>query len=156
MSPAAPAEPSDAAVTDERLRKAAEFVEEEEGAVSRFRGWLGTFTTAALVVMSVFHLYAALEIVPAQVLRPVHVGFVLVLVFLLFPIAGRYRNRLMWWDVVCAVAGAATIVYLLQGGDEFWTVTPHRRTPTSRSASCSCCSCSRRAGARRDGSSRSS
>ena len=41
MSPAAPAEPSDAAVTDERLRKAAEFVEEEEGAVSRFRGWLG-------------------------------------------------------------------------------------------------------------------
>ena len=120
MSPAAPAEPSDAAVTDERLRKAAEFVEEEEGAVSRFRGWLGTFTTAALVVMSVFHLYAALEIVPAQVLRPVHVGFVLVLVFLLFPIAGRYRNRLMWWDVVCAVAGAATIVYLLQGGDEFW------------------------------------
>ena len=65
MSPAAPAEPSDAAVTDERLRKAAEFVEEEEGAVSRFRGWLGKFTTVALVVMSVFHLYAALEIVPA-------------------------------------------------------------------------------------------
>ena len=120
MSAAAPAAPSDAAVTDERLRKAAEFVEEEEGAVSRFRGWLGKFTTAALVVMSVFHLYAAVEIVPAQVLRPVHVGFVLVLVFLLFPIAGCYRNRLMWWDVVCAVAGAATIVYLLQGGDEFW------------------------------------
>jgi TRAP transporter 4TM/12TM fusion protein len=111
---------ADAAVTDEQLRKAAAFVEEEEGAVSRFRGWLGRFTTVLLVVMSVFHLYAALEIVPAQVLRPVHVGFVLVLVFLLFPIAARYRNRLMWWDVIGAIAGVATIVYLLQGGDDFW------------------------------------
>ena len=114
------------AVTEERLRKAAAFIEEEEGAVSRFRGWLGHVTTVLLVVMSVFHLYAAVEIVPAQVLRPVHVGFVLLLVFLLFPIAPRYRNRLMWWDVVLAAAGVASIVYLLQGGDDFWdrNVTP--------------------------------
>jgi len=108
------------AVTDEQLRKAEAFIEEEEGAVSRFRGWLGHATTLLLVVMSLFHLYAAVEIVPAQVLRPVHVGFVLLLVFLLFPIAKRYRNRLMWWDVVCAAAGVATIVYLLAGGDDFW------------------------------------
>ncbi|HKU86842.1 MAG TPA: TRAP transporter fused permease subunit [Casimicrobiaceae bacterium] len=107
-------------VTDERLRKAEAFIEEEEGAVSRFRGWLGHATTLLLVVMSLFHLYAAVEIVPAQVLRPVHVGFVLLLVFLLFPIAKRYRNRLMWWDVACAAAGVATIVYLLAGGDDFW------------------------------------
>jgi len=107
-------------VTEERLRKAEAFIEEEEGAVSRFRGWLGHATTLLLVVMSLFHLYAAVEIVPAQVLRPVHVGFVLLLVFLLFPISKRYRNRLMWWDVVCAAAGVATIVYLLAGGDDFW------------------------------------
>ena len=37
--------------------------------------------------MSLFHLYAAVDIVPAQVLRPVHVGWMLLLVFLLFPIA---------------------------------------------------------------------
>jgi TRAP transporter 4TM/12TM fusion protein len=116
---AAPATVQDA-VTDERLRKAEAFIEEEEGAVSRFRGWLGHATTLLLVVMSLFHLYAAVEIVPAQVLRPVHVGFVLLLVFLLFPIAKRYRNRLMWWDVVCAAVGVATIVYLLAGGDDFW------------------------------------
>ena len=122
----APATVQDA-VTDERLRQAEAFIEEEEGAVSRFRGWLGHATTLLLVVMSLFHLYAAVEIVPAQVLRPVHVGFVLLLVFLLFPIAKRYRNRLMWWDVVCAAAGVATIVYLLAGGDDFWdrNTTPH-------------------------------
>ena len=122
MTAAANAGPATAAgtVTEEQLKRAEAFIEEEEGAVSRFRGWLGHLTTFLLVVMSVFHLYAALEIVPAQVLRPVHVGFILLLVFLLFPIAARYRNRLMWWDVACAAVGVATIVYLLQGGDDFW------------------------------------
>src|SRR4029434_6530935 len=96
------------------------YIEQDEGAVSRFRGWLGLLTTTLLVVMSVFHLYAAVDIVPAQVLRPVHVGFTLLLVFLLFPIAARYRNRLMWWDVVCALLGVATIAYLLAGGDDIW------------------------------------
>src|SRR5580765_8025253 len=108
------------AVADDRLQKAAAYIEEEEGATSRYRGWLAQLTTALLVGMSLFHLYAAVEIVPAQVLRPVHVGWMLLLVFLLFPIAKRYRNRLMWWDVVLAALGVATIVYLLAGGDEFW------------------------------------
>jgi len=118
----------DGAVTDAQLRRAEAYIEEEEGAVSRFRGALATLTTVLLVVMSVFHLYAAVDIVTAQVLRPVHVGFVLLLVFLLFPIAPRYRNRLMWWDVACAALGVATIVYLLQGGDDFWdrNTTPNR------------------------------
>ncbi|HKE42343.1 MAG TPA: TRAP transporter fused permease subunit, partial [Casimicrobiaceae bacterium] len=127
--PNVPARPvEEPLVTDEAFKKAEEFIEEEEGAVSRFRGWLNTATTALLVVMSLFHLYAAVEIVPAQVLRPVHVGFVLLLVYLLFPIAPRFRDRLMWWDVICAMLGMATIVYLLAGGDDFWdrNVVPTR------------------------------
>jgi TRAP transporter 4TM/12TM fusion protein len=114
------------AVTAEQLKRAEAFIEEEEGAISRFRGWLGHATTLLLVAMSLVHLYAAVGIVQAQVLRPVHVGFVLLLVFLLFPIAPRFRNRLMWWDLICAAGGVATIVYLLQGGDDFWdrNVTP--------------------------------
>src|SRR5882672_3408542 len=119
-SPAPNAIPVDGTVTDAQLRKAEAFIEEEEGAVSRFRGWLAHATTLLLVAMSVFHLYAAIDIVPAQVLRPVHVAFVLLLVFLLFPIASRYRNRLMWWDVALAALGVATIVHLLLGGDDFW------------------------------------
>jgi len=109
-----------ATVGEDRLQKAAAYIEEEEGATSRYAGWLAQFTTVLLVGMSLFHLYAALEIVPAQVLRPVHVGWTLLLVFMLFPIAARYRNRLMWWDVVCAALGVATIVYLLAGGDDIW------------------------------------
>ncbi len=112
----APAE----AVAEERLQRAATYIEAEEGATNRYRGALARVATALLVGMSLFHLYAALEIVPAQVLRPVHVGLTLLLVFLLFPIAARYRNRLMWWDVVCGALGVATIVYLLSGGDDIW------------------------------------
>ncbi len=119
-SPTPPPEPAVVVIDDARLAKANEYIEEEEGATNRYRGWLGGFTAALLVAMSVFHLYAAVEIVGAQVLRPVHVGFVLVLVFLLFPMTKQYRNRLMWWDIVGALLGIATIAYLLAGGDSFW------------------------------------
>jgi TRAP transporter 4TM/12TM fusion protein len=112
--------PAAAAVSEERLAKAAHYIEEEEGAVSRYGGPLAVLTTALLVGMSLFHLWAAVDIVPAQVLRPVHVGWTLLLVFLLFPVAARFRNRLMPWDVVLALAGVATIAYLLAGGDDFW------------------------------------
>jgi TRAP transporter 4TM/12TM fusion protein len=104
----------------ERLRKAEAYIEEEEGATSRFRGRLALFATLLLVGMSLFHLWAAVDIVPAQVLRPVHVGWTLLLVFLLFPVAKRFRNRLMWWDVLLALGAVGTIGYLLAGGDDFW------------------------------------
>ena len=107
-------------VAAERLQQAATYIEEEEGATNRYRGGLAGLATALLVGMSVFHLYAVVDIVPAQILRPVHVGWTLLLVFLLFPVAVRYRNRLMWWDVILAVLGVATIAYLLASGDDFW------------------------------------
>ena len=75
--------------------------------------------TATLVVMSLFHLYAAIEIVPQMQLRTVHVGFILFLVFLLFPLTRRFRNRLMWFDLVAALLGLTVTVYLLIGGDAF-------------------------------------
>ncbi len=111
---------SEDTVADERLKAAERFIEEEEGATSRFGGHLDLLITALLVVMSLFHLYAAAGIVRTQILRPVHVGFVLLLIFLIFPATKRLRNRLMWYDVLLGLAGVATIVYLLMGGDEFW------------------------------------
>src|SRR6266567_64841 len=104
----------------EALKKAEEYIEAEEGASNKLRGWLGVFVSAVAVVMSVFHLYTAYAIVPTQMLRPVHVGFVLFLVYLLFPAAKRYRHRVMWWDWACALAAVAVIAYVLHGGDDFW------------------------------------
>ena len=107
-------------VAQDRLKAAEQFIEEEEGATSQFGGVFNHIIVALLVAMSLFHLYAAAWIVPTQTLRPVHVGFMLLLVFLIFPATARWRNRLMWFDVVLAFLGVATIVYLLQGGDDFW------------------------------------
>ncbi|MBK9607472.1 MAG: TRAP transporter fused permease subunit [Betaproteobacteria bacterium] len=102
------------------LKKAEEFIEAEEGASNKLRGWLGVFASAVAVVMSVFHLYTAYAIVPTQSLRPIHVGFVLFLSYLLFPVARRYRHRVMWWDWAAALASVALIAYMLNGGDDFW------------------------------------
>ena len=83
------AAPADPVIDAEALKKAEAYIEEEEGASNKLRGWLGVFVAAVAVVMSVFHLYTAYAIVPAQVLRPVHVGFVLFLSYLLFPVSRR-------------------------------------------------------------------
>jgi len=107
------------AVSDEALQKAESFVEAEEGAANRLMGWAGKISTAIAVVMSLFHLYAAYAIVPTQELRYIHVAFTLVLSFLLFPLAMRFRNRVRWWDIVPGVVAVATIVYALWGGDDF-------------------------------------
>lgn len=111
---AKPAELSDEA--RERLEK---FVEEEEGALNRLGGWVGVAIAAFAIFVSLFHLYAAYEIVPAHVLRPTHVGMVLVLCYLLFPVAARFRDRIRWWDYLLAAVSAGTMLYALSQGAYF-------------------------------------
>lgn len=98
-------------------KKLDELIEEEEGAQSQHKGLLGIFVTLALVVMSVVHLYAAYGIVPAFTLRPLHVAIVLALVFVIFPVAKGFRNRLMWWDVLAAGLALFTFYYRWSGGE---------------------------------------
>ncbi len=95
------------------------YIEEEEGAFNRLGGWIGIAITAFAAFVSLFHLYAAYEIVPAHVLRPSHVGMVLALCFLLFPMARRFRDRIRWWDYLLAAAAAATVLYVLSQGADF-------------------------------------
>ena len=113
--------PAETIVVDEAaLRKAEEFIEAEEGASNKLRGALRVFVSAVAVVMSLFHLYTAYGIVPTQTLRPVHVAFVLFLTYLVFPVTKHFRHRVMWWDWLAAFASIAVVVYMLQGGDDFW------------------------------------
>ena len=95
------------------------FIKQEEGDANDYRGWIGILITLVAVGMSLFHLYAAYSIVPTQVLRTVHVGIVLFLVYLSFPIASKFKNRLMWWDVIMAFASIGVVYYVLTGGDDF-------------------------------------
>jgi TRAP transporter 4TM/12TM fusion protein len=104
-------------MSDDARRRVEELIEEEEGVHNRYVGVLAVLLTLAAVVMSLFHLYAAVEIVPAYILRPVHVAFALALVFLMFPAHKRFRNRLMWYDVIFGIVSIAIVGYVLYWGD---------------------------------------
>ena len=106
-------------ISEDSLAKAESYIEAEEGAANKFRGALAVLVTLLAVGMSVFHLYTAYAIVPTQVLRPLHVGMVLFLCFLMFPVSARYRHRIMLWDWVAALLSVAVVWYLIQGGDDF-------------------------------------
>ena len=56
---------------------------------------------------------------PTQTLRPLHVAFVLCLCMLVFPLAPRWRHRVMWWDWIAFALSIAIAAYLIQGGDDF-------------------------------------
>jgi TRAP transporter 4TM/12TM fusion protein len=107
-------------ISADAMRRAEEMIELEEGVQSHHRGWLAGLVGMVTVVMSVFHLYTAYAIVRPEHLRAIHVAFVLFLVYLIFPVAKRFRHRVMWWDWLLAAAGVATTVYLIAGGDDFF------------------------------------
>jgi TRAP transporter 4TM/12TM fusion protein len=107
------------AISEEQLRKAEEYVAAEEGVQNRLLGWAGTVVISIAIAMTLFHLYAAYEIVPTQPLRYIHVGFVMVLCFLSFPLAQRFRDRIEPWDVVAAAVSVAILGYALWGGEDF-------------------------------------
>ena len=103
---------------DEKTQETVDsLIRQEEGDSHQYKGFLAIFLTLAAVAMSLFHLYAAYSIVPTLQLRVVHVGFVLTILFLSFPIAAKFKNRLMLWDIVLAGLAIATAFYILQGGD---------------------------------------
>jgi TRAP transporter 4TM/12TM fusion protein len=120
---------TEVAVSDEALRKAEGFVEAEEGATNHLIGFAGALVTAIAVGMSLFHLYTAIASVPplfrdfpiiaTQPLRYTHVAFVLVLCFLLYPVADRFRHQLRWWDIVAAAAAVGILLYAIEGGEDF-------------------------------------
>jgi TRAP-type uncharacterized transport system fused permease subunit len=109
-------------VSDDALKKAEAYIEAEGGVLNRLSGLAGRAVIAVAVAMSLFHLYAAIAgawpfkdapIIPAQQLRYAHVAFVLILSFLLYPMALRFRDRIRWWDVLMGIAGAAILMYAI-------------------------------------------
>jgi TRAP transporter 4TM/12TM fusion protein len=109
-----------AEVSADALDRAEKMIEREEGVHNKLVGWAAGLVATVAVAMSLFHLYTAYAIVRPEHLRAIHVAFVLFLTFLIFPVARRFRHRIMWWDWLLAAAGVATTVYLIAGGDDFF------------------------------------
>src|SRR4030065_2427545 len=114
-------EDQEVVISEEALKEAEKYIEEEEGPSRRLSGKMDVFITVVAVVMSLFHLYAAspFGVVMTQVLWGIHVMFVLFLSFLVFPSFKRFKNRIIWYDFFLAFLGVAVIVYMLIDFDEF-------------------------------------
>src|SRR4030065_1783976 len=91
-------EDQEVVITEEALREAEKYIEEEEGPSRRLIGKMDAFITVVAVVMSLIHLYAAVGIIMTQVLRGIHVMLVLFLSFLIFPSLKRFKHRIFWYD----------------------------------------------------------
>lgn len=113
-----PPEIDPAALDRDTADRVERLIEEEEGVQNRFGGMLGHAATLLAVAMSLFHLWAAWDIVPTTTLRFVHVGFALAIGFFLFPVSRRFRDRLMLWDLALIGAGLFCTWYLIAGGDD--------------------------------------
>ena len=114
-------------ISEERIKEAQKYIEEEEGVTRRLSGWKQQGVTYFAVVMSLFHLYAAVATITTQILRGVHVAMVLFLSYLVFPPSKKARRSIAWYDVCLALLGVATIAYMLIDFEDFIyrAVTPN-------------------------------
>ncbi len=107
-------------VAEEDLKKAEKYIEEDEGLIDAApKGLASTAITVIAVIMSLFHLYAAVSIVTPQILRAIHVGFVLGLTFLVFPVVKKVRGKIFWFDILFSVLSVIPVIYLIADFEEF-------------------------------------
>ncbi|MDQ1333570.1 MAG: hypothetical protein QG552_520 [Thermodesulfobacteriota bacterium] len=106
-------------VSQEAIKKAESFIEEEEGPSRRLSGRMDRLITVVAVLMSLVHLYAAVGVVMTQVLRGIHVMFVLFLSFLVFPSFKRNKFRITWLDILLSLVSLAPILYMFFDFEEF-------------------------------------
>jgi TRAP transporter 4TM/12TM fusion protein len=106
-------------ISEETLKKAEKFVQEEEGAFRHLSSKMDIFITVVAVGMSIFHLYAAVTTITPQFLRGAHVMLALFLTFLLFPYRKKGTQKIVWFDYALAALGIMVIAYMLIDFDEF-------------------------------------
>ena len=92
---------------------------DKESAYRTFKGWLEVFIRVVCIAFSGFHLFtAATGAYPPQIQRAVHLGFMLVLIYQLYPArATGSKHKLAWYDVLLAAAGAAVCGYIVWNYD---------------------------------------
>lgn len=92
---------------------------DKEAVYRTFKGWLDLAIRCLCILFSAFHLYtAAMGAFAPQIQRSVHLGFVLTLIYLLYPArADGDRHKLVWYDAVLALLGAAVCFYIIWNYD---------------------------------------
>ncbi|MCX7029450.1 MAG: TRAP transporter permease [Spirochaetes bacterium] len=102
------------AVGGEEIRKALEKVD-KESAHRELHGWQAAVIAVIAVTFSGFHIYTALfGVLDSHLQRAVHLGFVLTLVYLLYPASKRMRrDRVNPVDLLFVAASLVCLGYLV-------------------------------------------
>jgi len=106
-------------LTEEQKKKLEEIIEEEEGVARKVTGFWNVVITVLAVGMSLFAIYTAVFSVTTQIVRGVHVAFLLALSFLFYPITKKYKGKINAIDVVLSVLGLACVIYMLVDFEDF-------------------------------------
>lgn len=71
------------------------------------------FVGSILIMFSLFQLYTSIFTIQERQLRPIHLGFAMMLVFLLYPASGKLsRSRIEWYDWILAAAALTVTFYI--------------------------------------------
>jgi TRAP transporter 4TM/12TM fusion protein len=106
-------------VAEEQLKKVEQVIEKEEGVTRKPTVFWQAVITVLAVGTSLFAIYCALGTITTQILRGVHVALVLTLIFLYYPIAKKYRNKIGWLDLIPVILALASIGYMLIDFEDF-------------------------------------
>ena len=108
---------TDGLAEEEIARLEAEAVLEKYNKESAYRNRLprnvNNAISAVLIFFSLFQLYTTIWTIPIQKLRPLHLAFVVLLVFLLYPAARRLRKDVIaWYDAIFAFTAMGCALYI--------------------------------------------
>jgi len=106
-------------LTEEQKTKIQQLIEEEEGVTRKVTGVWNLIITVLAVSMSLFAIYSSIFPVTTQILRGVHVTFLLVLSFLYYPMAKRFKGKINIFDIFLALVSIACIAYMLIDFEDF-------------------------------------
>jgi len=85
---------------------------DRESAYRVLTGYKSLIISALCVLFSLFQLYSTWFIIPSTHMRPIHVGIVVMLAYLLYPVRrGGRKDRLPWYDLVLALVALGLFLY---------------------------------------------
>ena len=115
-------------LTEEQKKKIEKLIEEEEGSARKVQGFWDKIITVLAVAMSAFAIYSTIIPVTTQILRGIHVAFLMALTFLCYPIAKKFKGKINFIDIILLVLSIATIGYMLWDFEGFIyrAVTPEK------------------------------
>ena len=85
---------------------------DRESAFRRLTGFRGLVIAALCVMFSLLQLYSTWFVIPSTHMRPIHLGVVVLLAYLLYPARhGGRKDRLPWYDLALGILSLALFLY---------------------------------------------